>query len=91
MSATKHTPGPWRIGDHGRTVFGPPNGHPSPETVAQVTHKKNALLIAAAPDLLAAVKMVLDASEDGGDMENIDWGELRAVYAQAAGQEDDAT
>lgn len=51
---SKHTPGPWRIGDAGYTVFGPPNGNPSPETVAATTHKKNARLIAAAPELLAA-------------------------------------
>ncbi len=28
----QHTPGPWRIGDAGYTVFGPPNGNPSPES-----------------------------------------------------------
>ena len=47
-----HTPGPWRIGDAGRTVFGPPNGNPSPETVAHCTSRANASLIAAAPALL---------------------------------------
>lgn len=38
-----HTPAPWRIGDAGRTVFGPPNGQPAPQIVA-------------APDLLSALR-----------------------------------
>ncbi len=51
-----HTPGPWRVGDAGKTIFGPPNGNPSPETVAHVTHKKNVPLLQAAPALLEALK-----------------------------------
>ena len=31
---TQHTPTPWRTGDTGLTIFGPPNGNPSPKTVA---------------------------------------------------------
>ncbi len=31
---SEHTPGPWRTGDMYQTVFGPPNGEPSPETIA---------------------------------------------------------
>lgn len=50
------TPAPWRIGDAGHTVFGPPNGNPSPETVARNLSRANARLIAAAPDLLAALE-----------------------------------
>lgn len=42
MSEQKHTPGPWRVGDAGATVFGPPNGNPSPETVATVRKAANA-------------------------------------------------
>ena len=58
MPATKqsHTPGSWRVGDAGLTVFGPPNGQPSPETIATVRSRANAALIAAAPDLLAALE-----------------------------------
>ena len=44
----KHTEGPWRVGDAGATVFGPPNGNPAPEVVANVKKKANARLIAAA-------------------------------------------
>ena len=55
-----HTPGPWRIGDAGVTVFGPKTEAPSPKTVAYMADgnsawKANARLIAAAPDLLAAL------------------------------------
>jgi hypothetical protein len=59
VSAARHTPGPWRIGDAGFTVFGPPNGNPAPEVIAPCRHKKNTALIAAAPDLLAACKSAL--------------------------------
>jgi hypothetical protein len=71
-----HTPGPWRIGDAGGTVFGPPNGNPSPEIIAIVNakdspivsgrRKANARLIAAAPDLLAAIQNVMTIIEARG-------------------------
>jgi len=59
----KHTPGPWRIGDAGATVFGPPNGNPSPQTIAHMGKtdcKANAKLVAAAPDLLHACERALE-------------------------------
>ena len=40
---------------------------------------------AAAPKLLAAVEHVLIASEDGGDMDDIDWPMLRSALAKAKG------
>ncbi len=61
---SNHTPGPWRTGDMFNTVFGPPNtsidGGPSPKTIATVQkgNKANARLIAAAPDLLAALQTI---------------------------------
>lgn len=64
-----HTPGPWRIGDAGNTIFGAPNGTPSPDTIAyQIGEAKgakraNARLIAAAPELLAACRAVVKESE----------------------------
>ena len=59
-----HTKGPWRIGDAGATVFGPPQGLP-PLIVANVRSKANAHLIAAAPDLLEAAKHLLkDLEQD---------------------------
>jgi phosphoribosylamine-glycine ligase len=62
VMTTKHTAGPWRVGDAGATVFGPPNGNPSPETVARVTKKANARLIAAAPELLAAIVQAVESA-----------------------------
>lgn len=60
----QHTPGPWRVGDNGNTVFGPPMGLPPlivancdyQQTRAGGSKKANARLIAAAPDLLEALK-----------------------------------
>jgi len=43
----------------------------------------NAALFAAAPDLLAACEQVLIASEDDGDMNDIDWKGLRKAVKKA--------
>jgi hypothetical protein len=48
----------------------------------------NARLIAAAPELLEAVQHVLLASEDGGDMNDVDWKMLRAAIQKAKGEID---
>ena len=63
----QHTPAPWRIGDAGMTVFGPPNGNPSPETVAATRNRANARLIAAAPDLLDALRDLVAVTEQTYD------------------------
>ena len=52
---SEHTPGPWRIGDAGHTVFGPPQGLP-PKIVATKASRADARLIAAAPELLDALE-----------------------------------
>lgn len=57
MAEMTHTPGPWRVGDAGHTVFGPPNGNPSPKTVAHSLSRADARLVAAAPEMLAALDM----------------------------------
>jgi hypothetical protein len=59
MTNTQHTPGPWRIGDAGFTVFGPPKPGALPETIAPVKNRANARLIAAAPELLEVLEDVL--------------------------------
>lgn len=48
-----HTPGPWRIGNAGQAVFGPPNGKPSPLTIVPSCSRADARLIADTPTLLA--------------------------------------
>ncbi len=94
----KHTPGPWRIGDAGHTVFGPPNGNPSPQTIASNCTRANARLIASAPALLAALeeieeatRMLMDETEDmgktpGGDACFRALGIARSAIAQAKGK-----
>ena len=64
----KYTPGPWRIGNAGHTVFGPKTDNPSPKTVAHNLSRANARLIAAAPALLAALKAIEGVIDDAVDM-----------------------
>lgn len=60
MSA--HTPGPWRVGDYGHILA--PDGQPievegvALPMVSTPVSKANSRLIAAAPDLLEALKRV---------------------------------
>lgn len=70
----KYTLGPWRIGDAGKTVFGPFTAEPCPVTVARMPEasprcgvderKANVLLIAAAPEMAAALSRALSYLED---------------------------
>jgi hypothetical protein len=63
------TPTPWRIGDAGHTVFGPPNGNPSPTMVAQSVRKEDAQLIIRAvnahEELVELVKGLRSFFEEG--------------------------
>lgn len=62
MTELKHTLGPWRTGDLFKTVFGPPNGKPSPRTIARdICTKADAQLIAAAPEMLDALLLAQKA------------------------------
>lgn len=61
---SKHTPTPYRVGDAGRTVFGPPNGNPIPETVAHTNRANAAFIVSACNNhdaLVAALSMLLEA------------------------------
>ena len=61
---TAHTPTPWRVGDAGHTVFGPPNGTPSPAviTTTRGLHPANSAHIVrcvnAHDDLVAALTFI---------------------------------
>ena len=74
---SKYTQRPWRVGDAGTAIFGPKNGNPSPETIAQkVKYKADAQLISAAPELFEAVyilrmKMLSDL-HDGRVLQDVD-------------------
>lgn len=65
MSA--HTPGPWRVGDAGHTVFGPRKPDATlPVIIAQrLDSIANARLIAAAPELLAALTALANREWSG--------------------------
>lgn len=58
---TKHTPGPWETTGH--YVYGP-----NDEDICEVEDAKNSTVIAAAPELLAALQIIqekIDAGESG--------------------------
>ena len=63
-----HTPGPWMQEYDGAVAIGEqvciPVDHCGPDDVPHAERKANARLIAAAPDLLAALQMALDADQD---------------------------
>lgn len=71
--ATKHTPGPWRIGDGGYAVFGPKTEHPAPVTICELPtssprvtrdeRRANARLIAASPDTLSMLVRLTEKVE----------------------------
>lgn len=96
---SKHTPGPWRIngnnmfrwivadsevfthsGDVNRSAYGG-------NMVCESVHKANARLIAAAPELLEALKEIVDAA-DGAGWEQLDpsFKKARAAIAKATGE-----
>jgi hypothetical protein len=85
-----HTPGPWRIGDAGHTVFGPPNGSPSPRTVATVVphndRRDNARLIAAAPEMKQALGDLLEWATLMGGWDSPAWERAQQAYNKAEGR-----
>lgn len=94
----EHTPGPWEnVGLSGNNaeayiIEGPDRtiawtcdtfDEDADKGVVTEVDLANANLICAAPDLLTACEQVLLASEDGGDMDDIDWQGLRDAVAIA--------
>ena len=89
--ADKHTPGPWKIGTP------PPNGEQTvgtdqglmvavATTGAGVQTKANASLIAAAPDLLEALKGLMALSDHRVDLRDAAKA-ARAAIAKATGEQ----
>lgn len=95
----KHTPGPWEVASpamtsdrcvrdvaHREWICGPIDGNTVTESAA------NARLIAAAPDLLAALRRVMEIIDAGDDLSNeafygVEHAQFRAAIARAEGGE----
>ena len=92
MSETKHTPGAWLITEPENRylhISSSPSGFGDIATVWRGNVWANARLITSAPDMLAALKAIIDRSENGElgtskvvDMRNI----ARAAIAKAEGR-----
>lgn len=86
----KHTPGPWRIGDAGQTVYGAKAEGEFPKVVADTSksmtvgeRRANARLIAAAPELLEALRDLQAQCQKWAP--TIDQSRARAAIAKAEG------
>ena len=92
---SKHTPGPWEAAKRCNAVYA---GAQCVANLTEVTTgveaeegRANALLVAAAPDLLAACKMLMGVAEwaDRNRKRSIvdvcDWSRVRAAVAKAEG------
>lgn len=76
---TQHTPGPWQQGDgynaHATTV------HIKSTLIAKAETEADARLIAAAPDLLAALARAVAWCDEHGDTRHEWYADARAVIA----------
>jgi len=80
----KHTPGPWRADDGPALSYDVVD--PTGECVAQCWHRGNAALIAAAPQLLAALEAILATPPGTDPVEIVRADDLaRAAIAAAKG------
>jgi hypothetical protein len=95
----KHTPGPWEYDAESEQIIAPKCGYQwtAPPTIARIVSLDydeddgNARLIAAAPDLLEALRKIA-AIEDkmfGGDWDEIEEARMvaRAAIARATGEQ----
>lgn len=87
----QHTPGPWRIGDRDPyvEVWGPMrmNSNPILASMESEPREANARLMAAAPEMLAALKavnkLISEAAMTGFNCHDGDWAE-RLFFSQQA-------
>ena len=89
MSLAKHSPGPWSLHGskaHPWLVEAPSNVPGMPAPICVVGYKPNAQLIAAAPELLQALKTLVDQAERHG-RESVWYDEARTAIAKATGRE----
>jgi len=71
---SKLTAKPWRVGDAGHTIFGPPNGNPSPVTVGTgiKTKEEAAFIIKACNNFEQLVASVQNLLEDIDALQSVD-------------------
>jgi hypothetical protein len=78
---SEQTPGPWKFGSH--SIQGPDDSYVVPLTYGYMT-LPNARLIAAAPELLAALKAVRAEWREGYGLNCVE--QVRAAIAKAEGE-----
>jgi hypothetical protein len=81
---SKHTPGPWRVDSH-FNIFYKDAMVAFPCISGGLDQKANARLISAAPELLEALLLCVDALEDGHWQETKQ--AARAAIAKATGEQ----
>jgi len=86
MTDNQHTPGPWSYSEGTRTIRGPQNHWLASMDSwdGAIDHAANARLIAAAPDLLAALQDCVAVPNKNRPDEV--WQRARAAIAKATGQ-----
>lgn len=87
MTNTNHTPGPWRVSGYRLAVLAELNGikvviADCNRTLGYSESEANARLLAAAPDLLEALQLILTADQRGFDLDYIK-GCARAAISKA--------
>lgn len=93
MNEHEHTPGPWRVSDTGIDVVCDPDARPLPVVACQhVTGKDNgeatanARLIAAAPDMLAALERIHRRRRTDKPITHGDLDQVRDAITKATGR-----
>jgi len=86
------TPGPWRVGDAGKTVYGPKTGKfpaivalspQSFDAISSSQRKANINLIAASPKLYNACKLLILAYEGGEPGDSVSWEDIDDAVSAA--------
>ena len=78
----RHTAGPWK--SEGRSIINPALSGVGRTIATQIDSEANARLIAAAPELLEALKAVMSEWRDGYGLNCVE--QLRAAIAKAEGR-----
>lgn len=88
----KHTPGSWHVGEGNPTIvydaagWAVGNAHVFHGRHAPGEAEANALVMAAAPDLLEALESAIAYAEDGTSLSDRELNEMRAAVRKARGQ-----